>query len=89
MHGFIALYLIACLNPTNHNTCVSLPVTDSTQAQPDGSEMTMMGCMGAQGMYSAKKYWEELHAHATDSRFARRAPASRPGRVTTTAVHAA
>jgi hypothetical protein len=40
MHGFIALYLIACLDPTNHNTCVSLPVTDSTQAQPDRSEMT-------------------------------------------------
>ena len=27
MYGFIALYLIACLDPTNHNTCVSLPVT--------------------------------------------------------------
>jgi hypothetical protein len=27
MNGFIALYLIACLDPTNHNTCVSLPVT--------------------------------------------------------------
>ena len=39
MNGFLALYLIACLDPTNHNTCVSLPVTDSTQAQPDGSEM--------------------------------------------------
>jgi hypothetical protein len=26
MHGFIALYLIACLDPTNHNTCVSLPL---------------------------------------------------------------
>jgi hypothetical protein len=22
MHSFIALYVIACLNPTNHNTCV-------------------------------------------------------------------
>ena len=42
MHGFIALYLIACLDPANHYTCVSLPITDSTQAQPDGSEMTMM-----------------------------------------------
>jgi hypothetical protein len=46
MNGFIALYLIACLDPTNHNTCVSLPVVDSTEAQPDGSEMTMMGCIG-------------------------------------------
>jgi hypothetical protein len=35
MNGFIALYLIACLDPTNHNTCVLLPVADSTQAQPD------------------------------------------------------
>jgi hypothetical protein len=37
MHGFIALYLIACLDPANHNTCVWLPIADSTQAQPDGS----------------------------------------------------
>ena len=22
MNGFLALYLIACLDPTNHNTCV-------------------------------------------------------------------
>ena len=46
MHGFIALYLIACLDPTNHNTCVSLPVTDSTQAQTDGSEMSNDGLHG-------------------------------------------
>lgn len=59
MNGFIALYLIACLNPANHNTCVSLPVSDNTQAQPDGSEMTMMGCMGVEGMISARKYWED------------------------------
>jgi hypothetical protein len=59
MNGFIALYLIACLDPTNHNTCVSLPVTDSTQAQPDGSEMTMTGCMGIEGANSAKKFWED------------------------------
>src|SRR5215831_9497434 len=59
MSGFIALYLIACLDPINHNTCVSLPVTDSTQAQPDGSEMSMMGCMGVEGANSAKKFWED------------------------------
>jgi hypothetical protein len=59
MNGFIALYLIACLDPTNHKTCVSLPVTDSTQAQPDGSEMSMMGCMGIEGANSAKKFWED------------------------------
>ena len=59
MHSFIALYLIACLDPTNHNTCVSLPVTDSSQAQPDGSEMSMMGCMGIEGANSAKKFWED------------------------------
>ena len=46
MNGFIALYLIACLDPINHNTCVSLPVTDSSQAQPDGSEMSMIGLHG-------------------------------------------
>ena len=59
MNGFIALYLIACLDPTNHNACVSLPVTDSTQAQPDGSEMSMMSCMGIEGANSAKKFWED------------------------------
>jgi hypothetical protein len=59
MYGFIALYLIACLDPTNHNTCGSLPVTDSTQAQPDGSEMSMMGCIGIEGANSAKKFWED------------------------------
>jgi hypothetical protein len=64
MHGFIALYLIACLDPTNHNTCVSLPVTDSTQAQPDRSEMSMMGCMGIEGANSAKKFWED-HSDST------------------------
>ncbi len=59
MNGFIALYLIACLDPTNDNTCVSLPVTDSTQAQPDGSEISMMGCIGIEGANSAKKFWED------------------------------
>jgi hypothetical protein len=69
MNGFTALYLIACLDPTNHNACVSLPVVDSTEAQPDGSEMTMMGCMGAEGMNSAKKYWEEHQDIRTVYRF--------------------
>jgi hypothetical protein len=59
MNGFVALHLIACLDPTNHNTCVSLPVTDSTQAQLDGSEMSMMGCMGIGGANSAKMFWED------------------------------
>ena len=59
MLGFIALFLIACLDPTNHNTCVSLPVTDSTQVQPDGYEMSMMGCMGIEGANSAKKFWQD------------------------------
>jgi hypothetical protein len=53
MHGFIALYLIACLDPANHNTCVSLPIADSTQAQRDGSEMSV------EGANSAKRYWDE------------------------------
>ena len=61
MTGFIALYLMACLDPINHNTCVSLPVTDSTQAQPYGSEMSMIGCMGVEGANSAKKFWEEAY----------------------------
>ncbi len=59
MNCFIALYLIACLNPINHNICVSAPVTDSAQARPGGSEMSMMGCVGIEGANSAKNYWED------------------------------
>ena len=36
-----------------------MPVTDSTQAQPDGYEMSMMGCMGIEDANSAKKFWED------------------------------
>jgi hypothetical protein len=45
MHAFISLYLLAYLDPSNYGTCYSLPVADSTQAQPDGPQVIMTGCM--------------------------------------------
>jgi hypothetical protein len=59
MSGFIAVYLIVCLNAANHETCTKLPITDNTQAQADGVELTISGCQGIQGAISAQKYWEE------------------------------
>jgi hypothetical protein len=56
---FVVLYLIACVDLTNRDTCVRVAVTDNTQAQPDGLEMNMSGCMGVQGVISARRYWEE------------------------------
>jgi hypothetical protein len=44
---------------TSARRAVSLPVTDSTQAPPDGSEMSMMGCTSIEGANSAKKFWED------------------------------
>jgi hypothetical protein len=57
--GFVAIYLVVCLNAANPNTCTRLPVTDSTQGQPDDAPMTMSGCMGVEGQSSAIKYWAE------------------------------
>ena len=57
MHGFIALYLIACLDPPI-TTPASLPVTTAPKLARR-SEMSMMGCMGVEGANSAKKFWED------------------------------
>jgi len=54
MGGFIALYLIVCVQADNHGTCTKLPIIDSTQA-----DLTMAGCMGVEGQVSALKYWQE------------------------------
>jgi hypothetical protein len=59
MHAFIALDLIACLDPSNFGTCFPLPVADSTQAQPDGSQVIMTGCMETEEMNPRKRFWLE------------------------------
>jgi hypothetical protein len=59
MMEFVAVYLVICLNAANHATCTKLPVTDSTQVQPDGQEISMTGCLGLQGALSAQKYWAQ------------------------------
>jgi hypothetical protein len=59
MNGvFLAVYLLVCTAPGNPATCTKLPITDSTQGQPDGSELTLTGCMGVQGAESARRYWD-------------------------------
>jgi hypothetical protein len=59
MHAFIALHPITCFDPSNYGTCFLLPVADSTQTQPDGSKVIMMGCMGTNEMNSTKRLWQE------------------------------
>ena len=50
MGGFIALYVTACLNLASPGSCATELVTDSTQNQ-----MTMTGCLGVEGLSSAKE----------------------------------
>jgi hypothetical protein len=59
MHAFIALRLLACLDPSNHGTCFSLLIADSTQEQPDGSQVIMTGCMETEEMNSTKRDSQE------------------------------
>ena len=54
MGGFIALYVTACLNLASPGSCVTELVTDSTQNQ-----MTMTGCLGVEGLSSAKEFVEK------------------------------
>ena len=54
MSGFIALYVTACLSLGNPASCVTEFVTDSTQNQ-----MTMTGCLGVEGLHSAKDFVEK------------------------------
>ena len=54
MGGFIALYVTACLNFASPGSCVTELVTDSTQNQ-----MTMTGCLGVDGLSSAKEFVEK------------------------------
>ena len=65
MGGFIALYVTACLNLANPGSCVTEFVTDSTQNQ-----MTMTGCLGVDGLSSAREFVEQhpLYPHVAVQR---------------------
>jgi hypothetical protein len=54
MGGIIALYVTACLNVGSPGSCVTEFVTDSTQNQ-----MTIIGCLGVDGLRSAKEFVEK------------------------------
>jgi hypothetical protein len=54
MGGFIALYVTACLTLGEPGSCVTEFVTDSTQ-----NAMTMSGCLGIEGLTSAKDFVEK------------------------------
>ena len=54
MGGFIALSVTACLNLATSGSCVTELVTNSTQNQ-----MTMTGCLGVEGLSSAKEFVEK------------------------------
>jgi hypothetical protein len=49
---FIALYVTMCLNLAVSGSCVTERVIDSNQAN-----VTMGGCLGVEGMESAKDFW--------------------------------
>jgi hypothetical protein len=60
MGGFIALYVTACLSLGSPGSCVTEFVTDSTQSQ-----MTMTGCLGVEGLNSAKEFVESHPLYRT------------------------
>ena len=72
MGGFIALYVTACLNLGTPGSCVTEFVTDSTQNQ-----MTMTGCLGVEGLSSAKEFVEQHPLYHT-WQFKGRSATSRP-----------
>jgi hypothetical protein len=50
---FITVLVTVCLNLAVRGTCVTVPVVNSSQDQ-----VSMVGCMGLEGMESAKDFWE-------------------------------
>src|SRR6516225_3210590 len=50
---FITVLVTVCLNLAVQGTCVTMPVVNSSQDQ-----VSMVGCMGLQGMESAKEFWQ-------------------------------
>jgi hypothetical protein len=56
--SFVTVLLVVCLDLAVRGTCIQLPVTDTTQAQPDGHVVSIQGCMGLEGATTAIKYWD-------------------------------
>ena len=50
---FIMVLVTVCLILTVQGTCVTMPVVNSSQDQ-----VSMVGCMGLEGMESAKEFWQ-------------------------------
>jgi hypothetical protein len=50
---FITVLVTVCQILDVAGTCVTLPVVNSNQDQ-----VSMVGCMGLEGMESAKEFWE-------------------------------
>ena len=50
---FITVLVTVCLNLAVRGTCVTMPVVNSSQDQ-----VSMVGCMGLEGMESAKEFWQ-------------------------------
>jgi hypothetical protein len=50
---FITVLVTVCLNLAVQGTCVTMPVVNSSQDQ-----VSMVGCMGLEGMESAKEFWQ-------------------------------
>jgi hypothetical protein len=50
---FITVLVTVCLDLAVQGTCVTVPVVNSSQDQ-----VSMVGCMGLEGMESAKEFWE-------------------------------
>jgi len=50
---FITVLITICLDLAVPGTCVTEPVVDSNQDQ-----VSMAGCMGLEGLESAKEFWE-------------------------------
>jgi hypothetical protein len=53
MSGFVAVYLIVCLNAASHDTCTKLPITDNTQVQADGTRpLDTLSAMNSLALWS-------------------------------------
>jgi hypothetical protein len=50
---FITVLVTVCLDLAVQGTCLTVPVVNSSQDQ-----VSMIGCMGLEGMESAKEFWE-------------------------------
>jgi hypothetical protein len=51
---FITVLMTVCVHVAVPGSCVTVPVVNSSQDQ-----VSMVGCMGLEGMESAKQFWEQ------------------------------